>query len=592
MKLINNERNNKIMKASIIQPWKKYHREKPIRNFNAEQKFWKMLEDANNDNQEDYAINYLGIDGNDWTYKELFGMSNQLASAYVKAGIGAGDVVLLLSFSGMEDALNLIALNKIGAISKWVDITLPADSINDAIVDDKCKIVVCSISIMNKCVQAIENTSVEKVVFVNPLCFVKDFSNEWFASNKESLVYADFLSAHINMQCPEEDKYVDFINFLRTGDKDFANYVEYEKDAPSLKIQSSGTTGKPKTIVHTDYSINCSINKFAGTDLPLYAGDVLLKVVPSWVGYGLINSLAVGIAFGMKVLLAPNMDADLLFKLNGKFDVPFAVPLHYRYLCEHIDEIADFNRPIALFSGGDKITKDEVEKFEQLLNKKGCNARILNGAGSNEICGAGCVNPLNSNRPGSIGIPMWKDVVSIFDPETNEELDLGERGEICYRTEAMFAYYDNNIEETNGVKVLHDDGNVWIHTKDLGYQDEDGFIYIEGRLTRVITVGGFKISAGMIEDGILKNEAVKECVVVAAPDKEYREVPMAFIVLDKKYKNMNIEDDIIGKAKEHLKDKAVPKYFQFIDSIPYTSNNKQDYRVLENIATEYVLNGR
>lgn len=324
--------------------------------------------------------------------------------------------------------------------------------------------------------------------------------------------------------------------------------------------------------------------------MPLYVGSVLLKIAPAWVGYGLINSLAMGMAYGMEILTTPALDANLLCVMNGKYDVTFAVPYHYRYLAEHFAEINDMSRPMALISGGDKIAKSEIEKFQKLFSDKGCTAPILNGAGSNEILGAGCVNPLAANRPGSIGIPMWEDIVSIFDPDTLEEMSLGESGEICYQTESAFLYYDNNESQTDEVKRIHPDGSVWIHTKDLGHMDEDGYIYIEGRLTRVITVAGFKISASMIEDVIQECDYVKECVAVAVPDQEDGEVPMLYIVLHNDYEENSVREKIEEICKSKIKGRAIPKYIQYIREIPYTSNNKQDFRKLEQMAKEYVGN--
>ena len=96
------------MKASITQPWKKYHREKPIRDFNVEQKLCTLLWDANKSNEKHNAVNYMGITGNTWTYKEIFSMSRQLASAYAHAGVQKGDTVLIATVSGIEEITNLL----------------------------------------------------------------------------------------------------------------------------------------------------------------------------------------------------------------------------------------------------------------------------------------------------------------------------------------------------------------------------------------------------------------------------------------------------------------------------------------------------
>ena len=486
---------------------------------------------------------------------------------------------------------HLLALNQIGAISKWIDITAPEEDIKEAILSDNCRIICCFAVVIPKIEGILNNCNLEKIIYVEPKQFIR---KKCFLAGGKALIELEGIKKQSLKNdlpsMPKREPYISFIDFIKTGSKDFYECVKYQRNEPALKIQSSGTTGKPKVIVHTDYSINSSIAKNAGIDLPLYEKKVLLKIAPSWVGYGLINSFAMPLAFGMEVLTTPSFEADLLIKMNGKYDITLAVPFLYRYLAEHIDEIDSMERPLALVSGGDKITKNEIESIQKIIQKKGCTAPILNGAGCNEIVGSGVVNPVLANRPGSVGIPLWNDIASVFDPETGKELDIGEKGEICYQTSSAFLEYDRNPVQTSDIKVMHSDGKVWIHTKDLGYQDEDGFLYIEGRMTRVITVGGFKISANSIEDALDDCEYIKECVAVAAPDKEFAEVPMLFVVLADGISETEVDSKLKCLCEERIKGRALPKYYNYIEKIPYTSNNKQDYRALEKIASEYVSN--
>lgn len=577
---------------SIDKPWLKYHRSSPIRELNVNQKLCSMIKQANKDNLDSPAINYLGITGNDWTYRELFEMVDRLSSAYIAVGVKPGDTILILTISGVEEAVNLLAINQIGAISKWVDVTSTEEDVLAAIKNDNCKNIVCFAPIINKYENAFDDAIVERVLYVEPQQYVRKSKILKSGVNGIGELVKLKNNSNIETTIPDNSKYVSFTKFVSSGANEFTSFAVYSKDAPALMIQSSGTTGKPKTIVHTDYSINCSINKLTGIDLPLYEGNALLKIAPSWVGYGLINSMASGLALGMKVITYPGVDADLLCRMNGKYDVTFAVPYHYRYLAEHIDDIKNMTRPLALVSGGDKISAKEVIDFQNIYASKGCNAPILNGAGSNEILGAGCVNPLGHNRPGSIGVPLYKDVVSIFDSDTLEEKTVGECGEICYLSDAAFQEYDGDVEQTATVKRMHADGKIWIHTKDLGYMDSDGFIYISGRLSRVITVGGFKIAASSIEDVIQECEYVKECVAVAVPDKEQGEVPAVFIVLKNNISIENVEDEINKYCKERIKGRALPQFMGFLDQIPYTSNNKQDYKKLEHMAKDMFCSDR
>lgn len=576
--------------ASIDMPWIRFQRETPIREFEVNQTLADLLKNVNQDNLKQPAINFMGLKGNEWTYRSLFHQANRLASAYQKAGLKEGDTVLIATVSGMEEALNLIALDQIGVTSKWVDITLSEKELEEAINQDDCKYVVCFAPVIPNLEKIIHDTDVKKVLYVDPSQYMRPLNVLWnsredFAKMKQM---ADSTKQNPLPQMPEDPRYMRFVDFVKTGNPFAEPTIRYDKDRPVLTIQSSGTTGKPKVIVHTDYSINNSIRKFSGVDLPLYQGKVMLKTAPAWVGYGLINTLAMGLANGMEVMLTPMLGDDILFQYNQKYDVVFGVPLHYRYLAAHLDEIDSMSRPLALISGGDKIAKTEVESFQEMFATKGCSAPILNGAGFNEILGAGCVNPWHANRPGSIGIPMYDELVSIFDPDTLEEKKLGERGEICYKTESAFQCYARDEEKTKAVKRLHPDGTLWLHSNDLGYQDQDGFIYIDGRLSRVITVGAFKIAASQIEDVVQAYPAVKECVAVAVPDEEKGEVPMIHIVLKEEYKEEEnaIIEQIKELCQEQLKEKAAPKYYNVLEEMPYTSNNKQDFRRLEKMGLE------
>lgn len=574
---------------SVEKPWRKYYRETELRQFNVNQTLYQLLWEANQENLDAPALNFLGIEGNTWTYRELFHQADCLAGAFQKNGVKEGDTVLVVTISGPEEAMCLLALNKIGVVSKWIDITVSSKEMEEAIQKDGCEYVVCFALAVPRLVEILDNTRVKKVLYVDPSQFIR--LPEILKKSPKNL--REVMALKKNEEplpaMPQDPRFIKFTKFIKES-KGTSFTAPYVKDRPVLKIQSSGTTGKPKVIAHSNYAINCSIAKFRGMDFPLYPGYALLKTAPGWVAYGLINALGVGLAFGLEVLTTPVLKEDILLRFNQKYDIADGVPLHYRYLYEHIDEIQDMSRPIALVSGGDKISKGEIETFTKAFSALGCKAPILNGAGSNEVLGAAVMNPLLANRPGSIGIPLYGDCAGIFDPDTMEEKQYGEEGEICYRTEAAFLEYENNEEMTKAIKKIHKDGSTWIHSKDLGYMDSDGFIYLAGRISRVITVGAFKISANQIEEAVQICKEVKECVAIAVPDTEYGEVPMVFLVLDEKAKGN--PDEILERVKivcrRELKEKAVPRYFEIIDSIPYTSNNKQNFRLLEELGKEIV----
>ena len=186
---------------------------------------------------------------------------------------------------------------------------------------------------------------------------------------------------------------------------------------------------------------------------------------------------------------------------------------------------AFFDSAKVFVTGGDKISVEENESFEKTFN-----VALLNGYGNNEGWGCLTVNTIKCNKYGSVGIAKYGETVIAYDNETEKELPYGEEGEICVLANTMFLYYEGNKDDTDSVKRVHSDGKTWLHTGDLGYVDEDGFVFLKGRLRRVIVRLGFKISAYTIEDKISEHPAVKECVAVEVKDKDEEHVPMAFVI--------------------------------------------------------------
>lgn len=573
---------------SIDKPWLRHRPQKPIRDIKTDQKLWTLIESLNSGNLASNALWYLGIPGNTWTYQELFEQVDTLAQALFNWGIRAGDVVLVSTVSGPEEAVSLLALNKLGAISKWVDVTVSEAEIKAAAEENGCRAAVVFPVVLPELLKCIDKTELELVIYASPEQFIR--MAKVLRASPLALAKTIASGKAPLPDMPKDSRFIAWKDFMRKGSGAKAYPAsQYNPGSPAIIVQSSGTTGKPKSIVHSDKSINESIRKIVHTDLPMYQGLTLLKTAPSWVAYGLINALALGLAMGMEVLLTPSLNEGLLQELNGKYDVCDGVPLHYRYLSAHLAELGDMSRPKVLISGGDKISAQEISQFESEFAEKGCRARILNGAGCNEICGVGSVNFVNADKPGSIGLPLADDIVAAFNPDTGEEMPFNEVGEICYLTDSLFLEYAREPEMTSDVLKKHADGKLWMHSRDLGYIDEEGFIHLQGRMSRIITVAAFKISASHIEEILLSHARVRDCVVVGAPDDELGEIPVAFVELSAGDELAeSLEQELSNLCKEHLKEKAVPKRYVFVEEIPYTTNNKQDYRELERRAAELV----
>lgn len=558
---------------SIDRPQDRFYRTKPVRELETEQTIYELIFNSNKDNMSAPAIEYMGVT---WTFEKLKEETDKAVDAFNKLGIKQGDTVLVGMVSCFEVMVILLSLNKLGAVTKWFDIRAGAKDIAECANEGNCKLLIAFDMLLPKIEPIINNTTLEKVLVVRPTDYLPA---------PAQMIYS--LKAR---RIPKDSRVLRFKKFVKGGNaNNNIACVPFDKDRPSIMIQSSGTTGKPKTIVHSDYSATTSAQKSAYYDWPVEFGKEILVVLPPWIAYALGNAMIFPLAVGAKIILSPTIDPDTIIKYLGKFTLSFTAPVCYRYLKDHFDELnkkqlKGFEKVECFVSGGDKVTAEENAEFEKLFKTV-----FINGYGNNEGWGCLTVNPANANKYGTIGIAKYGETLISFDNDEQKELPYGKVGEICALADTIFLYYQGNDEETKNVKRLHADGNIWIHTGDLGYIDEEGYITLQGRLRRVIIRKAFKISAYTIEDKICQHPAVKECVTVEVKDEIEEHVPMAYIVLKDGIDDIEAaKQSIQEKCMEELKDYEVPKYFRFLSSLPYTQNNKYDFRLLEKQGNEFV----
>lgn len=561
---------------SIDKPWLKFYREQPVKNIESNQTIYQMV--FNQENADVEAIGYLG---ENWTFKKLKEEVDKCADAFVKDGIRFGDTVLMGVSNTPETVVSLLAINKIGAVSKWFDLRANERDIEMYLKNSNCKYMVSFDIILPKVKNVIDKTDLKRVYVMSPVGTLNIFKQKLY--NLKQKITKEYIDI------PKDERYIDFTKFIKTGDKNSEIEVaKFDKNKPSIMIQSSGTTGKPKTIVHSDNSAIEAVKALSYSDLPLGKNKSALVALPPWIAYCLGEAIIYPLALGSKVELCPNFEPDSVVKNIGKFTISFAAPFHYRYLKEHFNNLTQdqkekFKKVECLISGGDKVTVEENKEWENIFDTV-----VVNGYGNNEGWGALSVNPTKANKYGTVGIAKYNEIVSSYDTDSEKELGYGEVGEICSLANTQFLGYENNAEATLEVKKMHEDGKIWLHTGDLGYIDDQGYIHLEGRARRVIVRLGFKISAYTIEDNISQNECVKECVAVAVKDSYEEHVPMVYITLKENYDTEVAEQLILERCKMTLKEYEIPKYIKIVESLPYTQNGKYDFRKLELLGNEYV----
>ena len=186
-------------------------------------------------------------------------------------------------------------------------------------------------------------------------------------------------------------------------------------------------------------------------------------------------------------------------------------------------------------------------------------------------------------REGSVGVPFSLANVKIVDPDSGDELPYGSTGEIWMTSPSMMLGYYQNPDEDSKVMVTDKDGTRWLRTGDLGEIDQDGFLFLSGRIKRIYLAKGrdnsiYKMFPDYIERVIRECSPDSACAVVTKSEDGIFYVPVAFVVG---------EEEAIVKIRQHcenhLPEYMVPSEIRSIDHIPSTATGKADYHLLESI---------
>ena len=555
-------------------PWKKYYQRKHMKIWLKDENIYQFLmrKIEKNNTYDKTAITYFSTH---ISYRDFVKKIDETADKFLSLGVQKYDIVTILSANVPEALYSFYALNKIGAVANMLHPLLSENEIKQALNTYDTKYLVALDITLNTVDKIINDTKVEKVIVISPSdsmnIFMKILYNlKTFKTRKKHL---------------DKNKYIKWKNFmlLRNYNKNY-NKIVY-KDDPALILQSGGSTGVPKGIVLSNGNINASTIAALNAYPDLCKDDRILGIMPIFHGFGLEVSINDAFCCGAEVILIPTFKASKFHELliKHKPTVLVGVPTLFEALTtnEHMNNI-DLSRLKYVIGGGDTLNKQRVENINKFLHDHGSNTNMIQGYGLTEAVAAACVDLRNNSRPGTIGIPWPGIYIGIFEPNTENKVDFNVDGEICICGPTVMLGYYNNEGETNIALRHHKDGNVWLHTGDIGSMDEDGFVTYKQRLKRMIVSSGYNVYPSQIEEVLEKHEAIEAASVIGIPHPYKMEVPKAFIVLKKGYKlNDELKEKLIKHCKKNLAIYSVPKEYESLDKLPKTIIGKVDFKKLK-----------
>lgn len=548
---------------SIDKPWLKYYTKKAI---NVEMPKCSMYQFAYENNMHSLNSCCFEYFGSKITYKTLFNKVVKAANAFNNMGIKKGDIVTIMSMHTPETLIAIYALNYIGATANMIYMTLAENEIVNYINNTNSKAFL------------VLDIAIEKAIKI------KDYISApiILLSLYDSMPLAVKMVFRLKNKLPKND----FIKFGKIVAKESSNIsftADNDYNRTAIIVYTSGTTGSPKGVMLSNHCINSIAFGCSLTDKNYQRGQTFLQPIPPFLGFGVTMS-HLGVSLGQitQLVMSPEPDeiAKMLIKLKSNRVVygPRLTDSIMKYVTGDLNHLIDFT------GGGEAISIDKEKEINEFLKKHNANAKYTTGYGMTESASAVAINTNNIYKIGSAGILLPTMNVKVVDDGV--EQTFNQIGELLFSGPSIMQGYYKNNEATENTIEIDSEGICWLHTGDLGYVDEDGFIFITGRLKRIFTVFGkdgnmYKLFPQRIEEFIVQQSNVNGCAVVVKKDKEKLHKAIAFVAL-KSTETLNIDiTRIATELKNELPEHMQPEMILPIAEILLTTSGKVDYRALE-----------
>lgn len=354
--------------------------------------------------------------------------------------------------------------------------------------------------------------------------------------------------------------------------------IEVTADDIARLQYTGGTTGVPKGCVLTNrmvisQGIRTSVVSAKGFTVVAKEDYRTLGAIPLNHVYGFNFNISVNLYTGGSMVLVPVPSPDNLLAaiLKNSPTIFAAVPAMIIGLINHPDiASADISSLKGMFCGSAPLAVETLKKFEELTG-----GHIIEGYGLSETVNIITANSFTNRKYGSCGL-VWPDTdLLIVDAETGTKvMPRGEFGEIISRGPQVISEYWQNPKET---AVAVRDG--WLYTGDIGYIDEDGFVFIVDRKKDIIICSGFNVYPRDVEEVLFAHPKILEATVIGVPDEKRGETVKAFVVV-KPGETLTAED-VKNHCRASLAPYKVPTIVEFMEAIPRTTVGKADKKALQ-----------
>lgn len=556
-------------------PWLKYFGDMPAHLDYPKGSMYEAVRESAITKKKMNSVAYE-FQGKKTNYKQFLNKIEVLGKAYKSIGIDEGDMVTVCMPNTPQGVDTFYALNRIGAVPAMIHPLSAVGEIAFYINSTQSKAVLVVDLFYEKVLEALKQVKHSVKVVV--------------AHIKDELPFPLNMLYPLTVKkkpapLPKDNKNViDWSDFISGGKKVKLSDKFPKADDTAVILFSGGTTGTSKGIQLTNLNMNALAAQVAANAGFTMEGLRMFSVMPLFHGFGLGVGIHTALMASGTCIIIPQFTIKTYARDVKKYkpNVIVGVPTLYEALLRSEGFDFDLSFLRGMFCGGDSLSVELKKKVDKFLKDHNATIQVREGYGTTECVTASCLTPYDTYREGSIGIPLSDTYYTIVNPNNDTELPYGEEGEICICGPTVMKGYLNNAEETASTLRRHEDGNLWLHTGDLGYMDEDGFVYYKQRMKRLIIVSGINVYPSQVENAIDAHPDVLLSCAVGIPDPYKMHVVKAFVVLRQGVEpSYKIKEEIIENCKKNVSRYGVPREIEFRTELPKTLVGKVAYRVLE-----------
>ncbi|MFO1336935.1 MAG: long-chain fatty acid--CoA ligase [Burkholderiaceae bacterium] len=506
-------------------------------------------------------------------YAELHAQAEALAGWLQAQGVGKGDRVALFLQNCPQFLVAFYAVMRADAVVVPVNPMNRAEEFGHYITDPETKVVICAADLAGIVAEA--NGRLPEAQRLRATLVTR---------------YADMLPEAIPPELAPQEATLQWLRAdppLPAGMARWADALgaglapagppQAQPDDLALLPYTSGTTGLPKGCMHTHRTL---LPNAVGGGLWGYAcaESTSLAVVPMFHITGMMYGVIGPVMSGTTMVLLPRWDRELAGRMISQYRVThwtciptmiidlFASPNYKQF---------DLSSLVYLSGGGAAMPEAVAQR---LLDEFGLS--FAEGYGLTETAAPSHANPPEKAKLQCLGMPIFGVDSLVVDPETLQEVPIGETGEIITSGPMVFKGYWKHPDAT-AAAFVEKNGRSYFRTGDLGRMDEDGYFFLTDRLKRMINASGYKVWPSEVELLLYGHPAVAEACIIAAKDAYRGETVKAVVVLRADAKGKVTEQDLMDWAREHMAAYKVPRIVQFADTLPKSGSGKVMWRLLQ-----------